>query len=130
MVGCNDSIADALHATLEIRIEVVGLQEFAGAFQHHVATEIAPRDIAQLDGGAETELLVVDADDVIAFDIEGSVPAPADAVELQELRGDGSPFTSLRWTTLKRIAARGSPPPRITRPSPPARHAVRFVSCR
>ncbi len=38
---------DALHAAVEIALQLLGLQELAGAFQHDVAAEIAPGDLAR-----------------------------------------------------------------------------------
>ena len=53
---------DALHAAIEIGLQLIRLEEFAGAFQHDVAAEIAPGHIARRRGCAEAEALVVDDD--------------------------------------------------------------------
>src|ERR1043165_2160302 len=76
----------ALHAALEIAVELLGLQELAGAFQHDVAAMVPPRDVAGRGTGTEADVLAAHRESALAVDGEGAVPAAVDAVELQQMR--------------------------------------------
>src|SRR6202043_410245 len=50
---------------------------------------IAPRNISGRRSRAETDAAAVDADRGLAVRLEGAVPTPMDAVELEQVRGRG-----------------------------------------
>src|SRR5829696_4284380 len=74
------------YAALEVAVELLRLQELAGAFQDDVAAEIAPSDVARRGAGAEAEVLAADRHAALAVDLERAVPAAMDAVEFQQVR--------------------------------------------
>ena len=75
-----------LHAAVEIALQLLRLQELAGAFEHDVAAEIAPGDVAGRRRGAEADATVADADRAVVLDAEALAPAAVDAVELEQMR--------------------------------------------
>ena len=68
-------------------VELLLLEELAGAFQHDVAAEIAPGDAVRGRRGAEADAPVADADGAVVLGAEALTPAAVDAVEFQQMRG-------------------------------------------
>ena len=54
----------------EIALELLGLQEFAGAFQHDVAAEVAPRDRVGCRPFAEAHVPAADGQATLTVDLE------------------------------------------------------------
>ena len=50
----------ALHAASEVAVELLGLEEFAGAFEHHIAAEVAPGDGIGGRFGTEADTAIAD----------------------------------------------------------------------
>src|SRR5262249_54773801 len=66
---------DPLHAAPKVAVELLALQELAGAFQHNVATEIAPGDTVCRWFGAEADPPVADLDGAVVLGAEFLAPA-------------------------------------------------------
>ena len=56
-----------LHAAIEIAPQLVRLQKLAGAFEHDVATEIAPEGHRREAAALEADAVAADRDGVIAI---------------------------------------------------------------
>ncbi len=76
------------HAAFEVRRELVGRAEGAGALEDHVDAERVPRNLAGSGVTAEAEVGVVDLEHVaVAVAADIAVPAPVHGIEEQEVRG-------------------------------------------
>ena len=80
---------DALHAAVEIALELLGLQELAGAFEHDVAAEIAPGTSPGLAAALKPKRVLSTTMARLVVDAERAVPAAVNAVEFQEMRSRG-----------------------------------------
>ena len=75
----------ALGAAIEITLQLLLLEEFAGAFEHDIAAKIAPRNLGWRCRLAKAEPLVRDRDGLAAIDANRRVPAAMQTVELQQM---------------------------------------------
>ena len=118
---------DALHAALEVAVELLGLQELAGAFEDDVAAEIAPGDVARRGAAAlKPEALVADRGWRARPRLRTTVPAAVDAVELQQMRGRrGAALDLVDVHDVEPVAARADRPPARRTPPIAARSASR-----
>ena len=76
---------DALHAAIEIGLQLLGFQELAGALENDVAAEIPPWDIGRHRLGTEAEILAANRNGFFAVDLEGRPPGPMDTVEFEKV---------------------------------------------
>ena len=98
----------ALGPTVQMALQRFGREEFAGAFQHHVHTQLAP---GNLGGGGvlrKTQLPAIDADAVGAFGCNVTAPAALHGVELHQMGGGlGVALDFIQMHHLQAIAGAG-----------------------
>ena len=75
----------AFDAAVEIGLKLIRLQEFSGAFQHDVAAEIAPGDVAGRSVFAEANALLAEGNGAVGLHPDGFVPASVDAIEFEKM---------------------------------------------
>jgi hypothetical protein len=93
---------------IEIALQLIGLQEFPGAFQYDIATEIAPRHFGGRARVTEADLPIADQNGAIVIDSELLPPAAVQAVELEEVSGSrGSAFDLIEVHHIQPIARAG-----------------------
>ena len=96
-------------APVKIGLQLIRLQEFSGAFQYDVATEIAPCDVARIGPFAETNSGLSDRNYIFGSGLDRLLPSPMKTVELQRCAVAAiPPFNSFMCTTSSRLPARGS----------------------
>ena len=78
---------DALGPAIKVALQRFGREEFAGAFQHHVHTQLAPGNLGSGGVLGKAQLLAVDADAVGAFGGNVAAPAALHGVELHQMGG-------------------------------------------
>ena len=76
----------AFDAAIEVGLKLIRLQEFTCAFQHDVATEIAPGDLAGISLFAEADAMAVDHNRFSVFDADRRIPPPVKAIEFEKMR--------------------------------------------
>ena len=73
----------ALDASVKIGLKLIGLQKFARALQHDVATQIAPGDLAGISLFAETNAMAVDGNRVFVFDDDRCIATARECCRIQ-----------------------------------------------
>jgi len=79
----------ALGAAIQVALDGFGREELAGAFQHQVHAEIAPRNVARCGMRRERHAVLVDADAVFALGRDVGAPFALHAVKRQQVRRRG-----------------------------------------
>jgi hypothetical protein len=79
---------DPADPTVEVALKLVGIQEFTGAFEHNIASEIAPRHFGGCRCRGEPDAPIADQDGSIILYLERLSPAAMQAIELKEMRRD------------------------------------------
>ena len=99
---------DALHAAIEIGLQLLGLEELARAFQHDLASKITPRHLTGSSSSRETDAPAGHADSALAVASDGLVPSAVEAVEFQQMRTRrGAAFDLVDMGDLEPVAGAG-----------------------
>ena len=78
---------DAAHAAIEIALQLIRFQKFAGAFEHDLNAEITPWHFAGHRRIRETNAPVADQDRAVAIAADVLPPAAMQAVEFEQMGG-------------------------------------------
>jgi hypothetical protein len=76
---------DAADSLIEIALQLIGFQELAGAFQYHLAAEIAPRHFFRRARCTAADPSISDQNGAIVLDPELLAPAAVQTIELEEV---------------------------------------------
>src|SRR6202008_2169447 len=77
----------AFGAAIEITLELLLLQEFAGAFEHDITAKIAPGNIGGGCSLGKAEALVRNRDGFATIHADRRVPEAMHAIKLKQMRG-------------------------------------------
>src|SRR4051812_14197326 len=82
---CRDN--DPAHAAIEIALQLLRSQKFAGAFEDDLIAAITPRHVAGDRRIREADAMVANTDRTVAIAADALPPAPMQSVVFEQMRG-------------------------------------------